>query len=98
VGSVGAHAFAANVLISAKNAQVVDHLRNLYDHLLENHYLECIVGFDSNILHIFSRDVLRRIQENDASWEDMVPVPVAAAIKRRGLFGYAAPAAKAATA
>ena len=45
-GSPEAHAFAANVLINAKNAQVADHLRNLYDHLLENHYLECLVGFD----------------------------------------------------
>ncbi|MGD1030258.1 MAG: TonB-dependent receptor [Opitutaceae bacterium] len=88
-GSAGAHSFAANVLIHAKNAQVADNLRNLYDHLLENHYLECLVGFDPKILHIFSRDVLRRIKERDPSWEEMVPAPVAASIKRRGLFGYA---------
>ena len=87
------HAFASNVLINAKNAQVVDHLRNLYDHLVENHYIDSIVGFDPEILHIFSRDVLRRIRESDPTWETMVPPPVAAAIKRRGLFGYAAPAA-----
>ena len=92
-GSIGAHAFAANVLITARNVQVVDHLRNLYDHLLENHYLDCIVGFDPAILNIFSRDVLRRIKENDSSWEKMVPEPVATAIKRRGLFGYTATAA-----
>jgi hypothetical protein len=88
-----AHAFAANVLINAKNAQVADHLRNLYDHLVENHYIDSIVGFDPAILNIFSRDVLRRIKENDPAWETMVPEPVAAAIKRRGLFGYAAPEA-----
>jgi hypothetical protein len=89
-GAVGPHAFAANVLINARNVQVVDHLRNLYDYLLENHYIDCIVGFDPEILNIFSRDVLRRIKEGDASWETMVPKPVAAAIKRRGLFGCAA--------
>jgi hypothetical protein len=89
-GAVGAHAFAANVLINARNVQVVDHLRNLYDHLLENHYLDCIVGFNPDTLAIFSRDVLRRIKEGDATWETMVPKPVAAAIKRRGLFGYPA--------
>ena len=91
-GSSGAHSFAANVLIHARNAQVADHLRNLYDHLLENHYLECLVGFDPKILHIFSRDVLRRIKEKDPSWEEMVPARVAAAIKRRGMFGCAPPA------
>ena len=86
-GTVPDHSFAASVLINAKNVQVVAHLRNLYNHLLENHYLECIVGFDQSVLHIFSRDVLRRIQERDATWEQMVPTAVAAAIKRRGLFG-----------
>jgi hypothetical protein len=83
-----ANSFASSVLINAKNVQVVDHLRNLYNHLLENHYIECIVGFDTGILHIFSRDVLRRIKENDASWEQMVPQSVVTAIKKRGLFGH----------
>jgi hypothetical protein len=86
-----ANSFAASVLINAKNVQVVDHLRNLYNHLLENHYIECIVGFDTSILHIFSRDVLRRIKDNDPTWEEMVPASVAAAIKKRGLFGYPPP-------
>lgn len=80
--------FAASVLITAKNLQVEDHLSNLYAHLMENHYIECIVGFEKTILNIFSRDVLRRIQENDVTWESMVPPPVAAAIKKRSLFGY----------
>lgn len=78
----------ANVLINAKNVKIVDHLSNLYAHLLENHYIDCIVGFDSDILSIFSRDVLRRIKERDPKWETMVPGPVVEAIKRRGLFGY----------
>jgi hypothetical protein len=85
--------YAANVLINARNAQVADHLRNLYDHLAQNRYIESIVGFDPDVLHIFSRDVLRRISERDPSWESMVPGPVAASIKRRCLFGYVAPSA-----
>jgi hypothetical protein len=94
IASVGmGHAFSSNVLITAKNVHIVDHLRNLYDHLMENHYIDCIVGFDRNILNVFSRDVLRRIKENDPTWEQMVPAAVAAAIKKRRLFGYVAPAA-----
>jgi len=81
-------ALTTNVLINAKNVKIVDHLSNLYAHLLENHYIDCIVGFDPDILNIFSRDVLRRIKERDPSWEKMVPSPVVEAIKRRGLFGY----------
>jgi hypothetical protein len=86
--STGVRSSAVNVLINAKNVHVDEHLRNLYNHLLENHYIDCIVGFDSSILHIFSRDALRRIKEGDASWEKMVPTSVVAAIKKRGLFGY----------
>jgi hypothetical protein len=82
------NAFSSSVLINAKNVRIVDHLSNLYAHLLENHYIDCIVGFDTDILEIFSRDVLRRIKEKDAEWEKMVPKKVAEAIKRRGLFGY----------
>jgi hypothetical protein len=82
------HAFASNVLINAKNVRIVEHLSNLYAHLLENHYIDTIVGFDPDILNIFSRDVLRRIKEKDPTWEKMVPKPVVEAIKRRGLFGY----------
>ena len=80
------HSFPPDVLINAKNVKVIDHLANLYAHLLENRYIDCIVGFDSNILNIFSRDVLKKIREHDLMWEGMVPVPVARAIKRRGLF------------
>ena len=84
---------ATNVLINAKNLTVAPHLRNLYEHLLENHYLECIVGFNPDILDIFSREVLNRIKAQDASWETMVPARVAAAIKKRQLFGYTEKAA-----
>lgn len=82
------HAFSSNVLINARNLQVPSNLANLYAHLLENHYIECIVGFDPTILDVFSREVLHRIQKGDATWESMVPQPVAEAIKSRGLFGY----------
>ncbi|WP_233256612.1 TonB-dependent receptor [Opitutus sp. ER46] len=84
------HVFATTVLITARNVQVTDHLRNLYAHLLENHYIACITGFDPQILGIFSRDVLRRLKEGDETWETMVPVSVATAIKQRHLFGYGA--------
>jgi hypothetical protein len=79
---------ASNVLISAKNVRVGDRLTSLYAHLLENHYIDSIVGFDTNILGIFSRDALKKIREHDLLWEDMVPKEIAIAIKRRGLFGH----------
>lgn len=84
----GNHAFAKGVLVTARNLQVAPSLHNLYAHLMENHYIDCINGFNPDILDIFSRDVLQRIKSNDASWETMVPEPVVAAIKKHGLFEY----------
>ena len=78
------HTFSSNALISAKNVRVAERLANLYAYLLENHCIDCLVGFDPNILTIFSRDVLKRIWNNDPVWETMVPQQVAHAIKRRG--------------
>ncbi|HEY2531732.1 MAG TPA: hypothetical protein VGJ20_28030 [Xanthobacteraceae bacterium] len=80
---------APGILISAKNVRIVDRLANLYAHLLENHYIVSIVGFDPSILNIFSRDVLKNIKSNNLLWETMVPILVAQAIKRKGLFGQA---------
>lgn len=85
------HAFAADILITAKNVQVARHLRNLYAHLVENHNIDCIAGFNEDYLAIYSRDVLERIRTGDATWEKLVPSRVAAIIRQRGLFGCASP-------
>jgi len=77
--------------VTAQNIQVAPHLRNLYAHLYENRYLECLTGYNPDILHIFSREVLRRIQDKDPTWETLVPASVATVIKQRQLFHYQAP-------
>jgi hypothetical protein len=82
------HAFANEVLITARNVHIAPHLRNLYDHLLENHYIDCLTGYDREALGVVSREVISRIRDRDPSWERMVPEPVAATIRRRRLFGY----------
>ena len=86
--SMPANAFAANVLITAKNVQVTPRLQNLYMHLQENHCIECLVGYDENVGNVFSRDELKKIKEKDSDWEKFVPAPVAEIIKKRNLFGY----------
>lgn len=82
------NAFASNVLITAKNLQVTPRLQNLYMHLLENHYLECLVGYDEKLGSLFSRDELGKIKARGSDWEKFVPPKVAKIIKRRNLFGY----------
>jgi hypothetical protein len=63
-------------------------LDSLYRHLLERGTIKSLDNHDDSLLHIFSRDVLRRIKESDVTWEKMVPAEIAAIIKERGFFGY----------
>jgi len=80
-----------NVWINATNLQVKLHLRNLYAHLLENHCVVPVVGYDSSLMEIFSRDILAKIQTGKSGWEKMVPEQASAIIKERHLFGYKKP-------
>lgn len=82
--------FESDMLITADNLRVKNHLKHLYHYLLENRYLVPVHGANTEHLRIFSRDVMRRIREGDPSWEEFVPAPVAQAIKARGLWGHPA--------
>jgi hypothetical protein len=75
-------------LRTADRLEVLPHLRHLYAHLLENHYIEDLTGFNPATLDIISRDVLVKIRTNDPSWEEAVPPAVAGKIKELGLFDY----------
>ena len=55
--------------------------------LTENKYIEDITDYDKNVIHIWSRTVLRMIQDGDEGWEKMVPKSVAKAVKAKCLFG-----------
>lgn len=79
-------------LITVQKLKVEPHLRNLYAHLVENGYIESIDFYNKDFLHIFSREVLAKIQDHDDSWELMVPPRVADLIRERTLFGYTLPA------
>jgi hypothetical protein len=75
-------------LTTVQNIQMPGDLHSLYCYLVERGRIKQLDNFDETVLHIFSRDVLRRIKENDASWETMVPPEIARVIKDRHFFGY----------
>jgi hypothetical protein len=75
-------------LTTVQKLRVTPHLQNLYEHLVENGFIESIDFYNKDFLHIFSRDVLMKIREGDKSWETMVPTQVAQQIKERRFFGY----------
>jgi hypothetical protein len=79
---------STGLLTTVGNIEISADLRSLYLHLVERGRIKQLDNFDRSVLHIFSPDVLKRIKDNDASWEDMVPQKIAALIKRGHFFGY----------
>jgi hypothetical protein len=82
---------ATGLIKTVETVEIPSAQRNLFRHLVERGRIKPLDNFDERVLHIFSRDVLKRINENDASWEDMVPSEVAEMVKHRQLFGHHAP-------
>src|SRR3954470_14320335 len=74
-------------LATVANFPVAPELAKLYGHLVERGNILPIEGYDPACLGIFSRDVARRIQAGDPSWETEVPPEIGEVIKRRGYFG-----------
>ncbi|MBN8548553.1 MAG: TonB-dependent receptor [Deltaproteobacteria bacterium] len=81
-------------MITAKNMPVIPHLRHLHLYLLENGFIQALEGYNENYLNVFSRDVLKLIEDQDPSWEQYVPAPAAAVIKQSHAF-VSAPVKKA---
>jgi hypothetical protein len=77
-------------LTTAENFDPGPRLRGLYRHLLSAGSIRGLDNYDSERLPIFSRDVLAKLQRGETSWEALVPPPVAAVIRARGLFGFRA--------
>jgi hypothetical protein len=75
-------------LSTVENIKMPGTLNSLYRHLVERGRIKQLDNFDETVLHIFSRDVLRRIKDNDDTWETMVPPEIARVIKDRRFFGY----------
>jgi hypothetical protein len=82
---------ATHMLRKVESAEIAPHVQNLYRHIVEGGRIKQLDDFDEGALHIFSRDVLKRIKNEDSSWVAMVPPEIAEIIKKQCFFGYREP-------
>jgi len=76
-------------VITSKNITLHDEsLKPIYNYFKEQDQIIDIENFELKNLKIFSHKVLKKIQENDSSWENDVPETVASTIKEKQLFGF----------
>ena len=70
------------------NIILPENLRYLYRHLLENNFIFGIESSDQDLFNIFSRNVLKQLQNGRGSWEQCLPQGIAEVIVENRLFGY----------
>jgi len=75
-------------VVTADTYRPQGRLALLYQFLLERGAIVPLKRYREDVLGIQSQEVIDLIRLGDPAWEDMVPEPVAAAIRRRGLFGF----------
>ena len=75
-------------LINSDNLKVHPRMKELYKFFKYNGKVIDITDYDESIMNIFSRDILRMINEGEKGWENMVPEVTAELIKDYRLFGY----------
>ena len=79
---------SSGTLTTVDNIEIRSEFAKLYGYLVGRGAIQALDGADESILHIFSRDVLQRITDGDAAWEEMVPAEIGSLIKSRRFFGY----------
>ena len=74
-------------IINSENIEIPDNIKDLYKYLKYNRKVVDLQEFTPEYLSIYSRDVLKMIQEGEGGWEEFVPEKVAETIKQKQLFG-----------
>ncbi|EJF52273.1 hypothetical protein SapgrDRAFT_0529 [Saprospira grandis DSM 2844] len=75
-------------LLQTHNLPIPEGMRNLYQHLLDQRQIRDVEGYNEDVLHIRSREALRKIQAAEEGWEAMLSDRVARYIQERGAFGF----------
>ena len=73
-------------LMQAHNLPLPKGIEHLYQHLFDHRQIVNVEGFNPDILHIYSMEVIRMIQADEPGWEQYVPEKLAAFIRERQLF------------
>lgn len=71
---------------TSENLKVHPRMKELYKFFKYNGKVVDIENFNPEIMDIFSREVLYKIENNEPGWEKMLPAGIASLIKEKNLF------------
>ena len=73
-------------IMTSNNIKVHPRMKELYKFFKYNGKVMDIIDYDPEIMHIFSRDVLKKLMNGEEGWEEMLPEGIAEMIKENHLF------------
>ncbi|WP_289644569.1 TonB-dependent receptor [Maribacter aestuarii] len=73
-------------VMTSNNVKVHPRMKELYKFFKYNGKVMDIIDYEPEIMHIFSRDVLKKIMNDEDGWEEMLPEGIAEIIKEKKLF------------
>ena len=76
-----------NEVKTIESMNVPDDLSFLLMFLVEKKFIENITDFNPEVVQIWSRKILKMIQDGSVGWEKFVPPSVAKTVKKKCLFG-----------
>ena len=76
-----------NEVKTIESMNVASNLSFLLKYLIENNYIENITDYNPAVVSIWSRKILKMIQDGTVGWESFVPPSVAKTVKTKCLFG-----------
>ncbi|MDO5607517.1 MAG: TonB-dependent receptor [Capnocytophaga sp.] len=75
-------------VITSENLKVHPRMKELYKFFKFNGKVVDIKNYSENNLAIYSKEILKMIEEGRSGWEELLPEGVAETIKEKKLFGY----------
>ncbi len=78
-------------VITCDNMNIPEKIKFLYKHLRECDQIEDVKNYNPEVLHIFSRDILRMMRLGMSGWETMVSPRVLKLITQKKLFALGKP-------
>ncbi|MCB9062557.1 MAG: TonB-dependent receptor [Halobacteriovoraceae bacterium] len=80
-------AYVDGVKVDTSNFTTHKRFKDIFSYLVQNELVVDITDFNPNLMDIWSRTVLRMIQNGEEGWQKMVPKSIAKTVKEKCLFG-----------
>ena len=74
-------------IINSDNLKLENKMKEFYKYFKVNNKIRDL-EFNHDFLEIFSKDILKKIKNNEKGWQDKVPKAISKMIVKNKMFGY----------